>query len=101
MMPRSSRIVAEKSYHQLFSTDYPLELYPNCIKLIERCYKFLASKGLAKTDVLNLVFYLAMYVTCAACKSVKPQRRRIATLDVEAIKKMFSVTVMSGFTGNS
>jgi hypothetical protein len=43
------------------------------------------TKGLAKTDVLNLVFYLAMYVTCAACKSVKPQRRRIATLDVEAI----------------
>jgi len=87
--PNDARVrpgtVAEKSYHQLFSTEYPSELYPNCIKLIKRCYKFLASKGLEKTDVLNLVFYLAMYVTCAACKSVKPQRRRIANLDVEAI----------------
>lgn len=90
--PNDARVrpgtVAEKSYHQLFSTKYPSDLYPNCIKLIKRCYKFLTSKGLAKTDVLNLVFYLAMYVTCAACKSARPQRRRIATLDVEAIPEV-------------
>ena len=89
--PNDARVrpgtVAEKSYQQLFSTEYPSELYPNCVKLIKRCYKFLGSQGLAKTDVLNLVFYLAMYVACAACKSVKPQRRKIATLNVEEISE--------------
>jgi hypothetical protein len=87
--PNDARVrpgtVAEKSYKKLFSTDYPSELYPNCVKLMKRCYKFLNAKGLQRTDVLNLVFYLAMYVTCSACKSVSPQRRKIAALDVDAI----------------
>lgn len=55
--------VAEKSYKQLFSTKYPPELYPKCVQILKRSYKFLAEKGLQRTDVLNLVFYLAMYVT--------------------------------------
>ena len=77
--------VAEKSYEQLFSVKFPPTLYTNCIKILKRCYKFLGDKGLQKTDVLNLVFYLAMYVTCAACKSVTPNRRKIASLNVDGI----------------
>lgn len=88
--PNDARVrpgtVAEKSYKQLFSTDYPPELYTKCIKIIKRCYKFLQDKGLGRTDVLNIVFYLAMYVTCSACQSVKPKRPKIAALNVEGIK---------------
>ena len=52
---------------------------------MRRCYAFLRQKGLGKTDVLNLVFYLAMYVTCAACNSVSPKRNKIAALNVDSI----------------
>ena len=88
--PNDARVrpgtVAEKSYNQLFSTAYPPELYTKCIKLMKRCYKFLQDKSLGRTDVLNIVFYLAMYVTCAACQSVKPKRPTIAALNIEEIK---------------
>jgi hypothetical protein len=77
--------VAEKNYKKLFSQKYPPNLYTSCIKIMKRCYKFLADKGLQKTDVLNLVFYLAMYVACAACNSVSPRTHKLAALDVEKI----------------
>jgi hypothetical protein len=77
--------VAEKNYKKLFSQKYPPNLYTSCIKIMKRCYKFLADKGLQKTDVLNLVFYLAIYVACAACNSVSPRTHKLAALDVEKI----------------
>ena len=79
--------VAEKNYDKLFSVDYPPLLYTKCVQLMKRCYAYLEAKGHGKTDVLNRVFYLAMYVSCAACNSVKPKRNKIASLDVENIKE--------------
>jgi hypothetical protein len=78
--------VAEKNYKKLFSTKYPPDLYTKCVKLMKRCYKHLEDKGHQKTDVLNLVFYLAMYVTCTACNSVSPKANKIAALNVDAIR---------------
>jgi hypothetical protein len=87
--PNDARVrpgtVAEKHYKQLFGDQYPLDLYIKCVQIMKRCYKFLADKGMKKTDALNRVFYLAMYVTCAACKSVKPKRPKISALKVEDI----------------
>ncbi|HZQ21214.1 MAG TPA: AIPR family protein [Terriglobales bacterium] len=77
--------VAEKNYKKLFSDKYPPALYTKCVQIMRRCHTYLRGKGLGKTDVLNLVFYLAMYVTCAACNSVSPKRNKIASLDVDAI----------------
>jgi len=79
--------VAEKNYKKLFSAKYPPALYAKCVQIMKRCYKFLESKGLRKTDALNLVFYLAMYVTCVACNSVVPSRAKIAALDVDGISE--------------
>jgi len=77
--------VAEKNYKKLFSAKYPPGLYTKCIQIMKRCYKYLGGKGIQKTDALNLVFYLAMYVTCSACNSVSPKARKVAALDVEKI----------------
>lgn len=77
--------VAEKNYKKLFSDKYPPALYTKCVQIMRRCYAYLRQKGLGKTDVLNLVFYLATYVTCAACKSVSPKRNKISALNVESI----------------
>lgn len=52
---------------------------------MKRCYQFVGSKGGSKTDVLNRVFYLAMYVAATACNSLKPRRSKIAELNVSAI----------------
>lgn len=78
--------VAEKNYKKLFSSRYPRDLYTNCVQLMKRCYKYLAGKGIQKTDALNLVFYLAMYVACSACNSVNPNAKKIASLNVLEIE---------------
>jgi hypothetical protein len=88
-LPNDARVrpgtVAEKYYKKLFSESYPLEHYTKCVQLLKRCYAFLGTKGGTKTDVLNRVFYLAMYVAAKACKSVKPNRPKIAELSVKSI----------------
>jgi len=77
--------VAEKNYKALFSEDYPLELYPKCAQIIKRADSFLDEQSLSRGTKLNIVFYLGMYATCAVLKSVKPQRVRIASLDISML----------------
>lgn len=79
--------VTQKSYKLLYSEEYPIDLYSKCVQILKRSYQFLQNRGLGKTDTLNLVFYLAMYVTCYACNSPKPKRNTIASLDVAAINE--------------
>jgi hypothetical protein len=77
--------VAQKSYKKLFSDAYPLALYPKCAQIVKRVDSYLDERSLAQGTKLNLVFYLAMYVTCIALKSVKPKRTRIASLDMSLL----------------
>jgi len=74
--------VAQKSYNKLFSDDYPPSLYPKCAQIVKRMDAYLDERGLAQGTKLNIVFYLSMYATCAALKSAKPKRNRIASLDM-------------------
>jgi len=77
--------VAQKNYTKLFSDTYPLSLYPKCAQIMKRVDAFLDQRSLTQGTKLNLVFYLAMYATCSVLKSVKPQRTRIASLDMSLL----------------
>jgi hypothetical protein len=77
--------VAVKSYTKLFSNTHPLSLYPKCAQIMKRVDAYLDERSLSQGMKLNLVFYLAMYATCTALKSVKPQRTRIAALDMSLL----------------
>jgi hypothetical protein len=77
--------VAEKNYNALFSEKYPLALYPKCAQIMKRVDSFLDEQALVRGTKLNLVFYLGMYATCSALKSVKPQRSRIASFDINVL----------------
>jgi hypothetical protein len=79
--------VAHKNYKKLFSEDYPILLYPKCAHIMKRVDSYLDQMGFPQGTKLNLVFYLAMYATCAALKSVKPQRGRIASLDMSLLNE--------------
>ena len=74
--------VAQKNYRNLFSTEYPIMLYPKCAQIMKRVDSYLDDKHVTRGTKLNLVFYLAMYATCAALHAVKPTRVRIAYLDL-------------------
>lgn len=52
---------------------------------MKRVDSFLDQQSLTQGTKLNLVFYLSMYATCSALKSVKPQRTRIASLDMSLL----------------
>jgi hypothetical protein len=77
--------VAEKNYKKLFSEAYPLALYPKCALIMKRVDSFLDREFLTPSAKLNLIFYLAMYATCAALKSVKPKRTRIVSMDIDLL----------------
>ncbi len=77
--------VAEKNYEALFSEKHPLASYLRCIQILKRVESFLDAKNLDRGTRLNLIFYLAMYVACAALKSARPTRNRIAKLDTSSL----------------
>lgn len=77
--------VAEKNYSTLFSEKYPLALYPKCALILKRIDGFLDSITENRGLKLNILFYVAMYSTCAALKSVKPKRNRITALDISVL----------------
>ena len=77
--------VAQKNYNSLFSDEFPISLYPKCAQIVKRIDLFLDGKGIAQGTKLNLIFYLAMYATCAALKSPKPMRKPISSLDISLL----------------
>ncbi len=81
--------VAEKHYKRLFSEDQPIEIYATCAKALKTVEQFLDGVDLEKEHKLNIMFYLALYATCAALKSAKPQRQRIAVLDTSCLTDSF------------
>lgn len=74
--------VAEKNYKALFSESHPVALYPKCAQIMKRVDLFLEERGIERGLKLNLIFYLAMHATCVSLKSARPQRTRIAALDL-------------------
>lgn len=77
--------VASKNYKSLFSDEYPILLYPKCALIVKCIDEFLDKKGIGQGTKLNLIFYLAMYATCKVLRSVRPNRRGIANLDVSLL----------------
>jgi AIPR protein len=77
--------VAEKNYSALFSEDYPPAMYQKCAQIIKRTDSFLEEQDAKQSLKLNLLFYVGMYATCSALKSAKPNRTRIAGMDVSLV----------------
>jgi len=77
--------VAERNYEQLFSEKFPVGLYGKCALILKRAEEFLDGVDMENRHRLNLMFYLAMYVTCVALRSAKPRRPTIAALDASMV----------------
>ena len=76
--------VADKHYQKSFSDSYPKELYSKCALILRRAGEFLDSKDdIKRGERLNLIFYLAMYASCAVLKSPAPKRPSIAAINMD------------------
>lgn len=78
--------VADRYYKQMYSDDYPIEMYQKCALLLKRVDDYLdgiddVERGTTKN---NIIFHVAMYVACVILNSHHPQRPRIAAIDVTA-----------------
>ena len=76
--------IAEKSYASLFSETHPPALYGTCIDIMKRMETFMSYDD-NQRNRLNLVFYMAMFVTCRHLRSIKPKRPRIAAINARSI----------------
>jgi hypothetical protein len=81
--------VVEAHYKSLFPSSPIMDLYPTCAKILRRVDEYLEGTQYDRGERLNLSFYLAMYATCTALKSAKPQRKRIASLDLKLLDDTF------------
>jgi hypothetical protein len=77
--------VADRHYKQMFSEEYPIELYPKCARLLKRIDDFMDGVEWDRGAKNNTVFHLAMYVAGMALKSHHPTRPRIASLDMNEV----------------
>jgi hypothetical protein len=77
--------VAEKNYSALFSEKAPLPMYPKCAMVIKRVDAYLDGLSLARSAKLNLLFYVSMHSVCSALKSIRPNRKSIADMDVDLL----------------
>jgi hypothetical protein len=77
--------VVNKHYKQLFSEQFPFELYGKCASILKRVEAHLDSMDLTKGTALNLLFYVAVHATCATLKSARPNRRGISGIDLSLL----------------
>jgi hypothetical protein len=77
--------VADRNYKNMFSDQFPIEHYAKCALLLKRVDSFLDGAASDRAEKSNLMFHLSMYVACASLSSVKPNRGRIASMDVDGI----------------
>src|SRR5205823_788183 len=73
---------AERFYNNLYSEDYPRQMYAKCALILKRIDEYLDEIDADRTSKLNILFGLAMYATCAVAKSAKPRRTTIADMDI-------------------
>jgi hypothetical protein len=77
--------VADKHYRKLFAEEFPVDVYAKCALIMKRTTEFLDSLLWARSDKLNVQFYLAMYVACMVTRSPMPRRDTIARIDVSRL----------------
>jgi len=74
--------VAEKNYAQMFSTQYPIEIYNKCASIQRRVDEFLESTSPGRAERLNLSFYLSMVTTAHVLKTSKVNLAALAQVDL-------------------
>ena len=80
----SSLLKKEEDYLQLFSGDYPIEVYLVVAKLIKGVQSYLRSlSALQPKDKTNLTFYVAMHAASALTKKPNPSVKDIVAINLD------------------
>ncbi len=80
----SSLLKKEEDYQQLFSSDYPIEMYLVAARLIKSVQSYLRSLAtLQPKDRTNLTFYVAMHAVSALTKKSNPSVKEIVAIRLD------------------
>lgn len=74
---------AERHYRYLYDDSYPKDIYAKCALVLKRLDEYMDGLDIERGDRLNMIFYVAMYSTCAVLRSPKPRRSTIAGIDLD------------------
>lgn len=79
----STLLKDDENYKSLFSTEYPIHIYFLAAKIIKsiQLYLRLRSDLLPKART-NLLFYIAMHVTCCLVGNAKPEINDLVSIDL-------------------
>ena len=82
----SSLIKSNDVYKEIFSPQYPIQLYTNAAALTRRVDAVLRSRTEMKArDRTNLRFYVLYWLVAWATKNADPRANDVANLDVESV----------------
>lgn len=76
----------DANYEAVFSDDYPLDMYLNCIRLRNKIDSYLATLSDTK-DRNNCRFYALMLLSMKACKSTSVNAAKMAAVKIEEISQ--------------
>ncbi|OGR35237.1 MAG: abortive phage resistance protein [Desulfovibrionales bacterium GWA2_65_9] len=80
----SSLLKKDEDYQQLFSGDYPIEVYLLVAKLIKDVQSYLRSLAtLQPKDKTNLTFYVAMHVSAVLAKRPNPSVKDLVAINLD------------------
>jgi hypothetical protein len=82
----SSLLKKDEDYQQLFSGDYPIEVYLVVAKLIKSVQSYLRSlPTLQPKDKTNLTFYVAMHAASTLTKKPSPSVKDIVSINLDHV----------------
>jgi len=73
--------VANKKYDEIFGSQLPIQIYPQCAQVLKRVEAVLDSQLTDVTHALNVLFYVAHHATCTHLKTSEPSVDQIAETD--------------------
>lgn len=87
----STLIKKNEDYEKIFNSRLPIEIYLKAIQIqkqAESSLKQWNSPTLSRTQLGDIKFHVAMYITCKICDSSKPNQSQIAKADISKISQM-------------
>lgn len=82
----STLLKKDEDYRQLFSNEYPVEIYLVASKAIKKVQSFLRAKAdLEPKERTNLLFYIAMHASCCLAGKSNPSVQDLAAIKVDGL----------------
>ncbi len=85
----SSLMKKDDDYKEIFNSEYPIQLYLQCVKIIKSMENFLRQQDISLKHANNIKFHLAMFSALLLAKDNQLDPDKLATLSLSTLNDNF------------